>query len=194
MQDNVAAEGIITLQDADWLTDSLGMKSARYNWTVDANNIWGMFLTANFWLRGGDHQFERSPNGKWWHIRTVLGSGHFIYVIQPGDEITRADGKVIDVTPGEDMMRISFDGSGRDRRIFYQYLVRRIAYLDGSGALIKTRAFTDLEKAVAQSSCLHEMRHCFDMASLSYRHLKDEQVVSFEEAPTQESMSSSDDT
>ena len=36
MEDNVAGEGLLTLQDAEWFSDSLFFKTAGYNWTVDS--------------------------------------------------------------------------------------------------------------------------------------------------------------
>lgn len=91
-QDNTAAEGLLTLQDGAWETPKLMRKSAKYNWTVDACNLWGAILTANFWVRGGNHTFSRSLSGKWLQIAVVGSAANFIYVVQPGDVVKHKDG------------------------------------------------------------------------------------------------------
>lgn len=189
MEDNVAAEGVLSLEDAEWISEGLALKSSKYNWTVDANNTWGMVLTANFWLRGGRHQFQFSPNGKWISVEVSCGRGHFIYVIQPGDKIRRPDGTLVDVTPGEDMMRISFEEFDPESPITYQYLLRRVAYLDDSGVLVKTNNFKELEQVVKESTCCRECCHWRDSSSPDYHDLKNAQVLSFpEEPPHQQNM------
>lgn len=158
MQDNVAAEGVLTFQDGDWETPKVMRKTAQYNWTVDRNNCGGMCLSTNFWVHGGKHLFRASSDGKWIHIKIHLGGNHWIYVLQPGDVLRRPDGTKLDITPGEDLLRVSYDASGG---YMYQYLVRRIAYLDDSGALVKTQRYQEILQAALQSArcCRGRVRH-----------------------------------
>ncbi|CAE6970319.1 Stra6 [Symbiodinium natans] len=160
LQDNVAAEGVMTFHDAEWTTASVGMKSSKYNWTVDACNLWGVVLTGNFWIRGGRHLFEFSPNRKWISISVSNpGGSHWIYVIQPGDVFKTPDGEVMDLTPGEDMMRVSYATLDTKSEVGFKYLMRRIAYLDADGKLVKTPNFEKLLK-VATSNPQHCCGSC----------------------------------
>jgi len=177
MQDNVAAEGVIALADGEWYTKDFMVKSSKYNWTVDANNVWGNILTVNFWVRGGVHQFEVSPNGKWIHIAVVSGRGNFIYVLQPGDVLKRPDGTDVDFTPGEDMLRVSYSEFTPGAPVTYQYLVRRIAYLDQGGKLVKTRRFEELQEIARQSTCWNEL--CQLHSAPLYRHIEMTQALTY---------------
>jgi len=182
MQDNVAAEGVVTFSDGDWFTPRVMVKSAKYNWTVDSYNWWGLILSANFWLRGGIHQFEVSPDSKWINIKVKGSATNWIYVIQPGDVFRRPDGTVVEVTPGEDMMRVSYETMDPNSPIEYQYLVRRVAYLDAGGNLVKTARYAELAAAARQT---HDC--CCDLCepSVPY-HIEDTQSVTF--APQQSVM------
>ena len=98
------------------------------------------------------HLFEYSPDHKWIHITYRTSStSNWVYVIQPGDVFKTPDGQVIDVTPGEDMMRVSYASLDTKDKITFQYLVRRVAYLDADGKLVKTPNYDKLMK-VAESS------------------------------------------
>ncbi|CAE7947982.1 Stra6 [Symbiodinium sp. KB8] len=152
LQENVAGEGVLTFHDADWQSESVGLKNSKYNWTIDAWNLWGVILTCNGYWTGGGHLLETSPDGKWIHITFGESkASHWIYVIQPGDVFKAPDGTILDVTPGEDMMRVSFDSLNTTGQIDFQYLVRRVAYLDENGKLVKTPNYDKLMK-VANSS------------------------------------------
>merc|ERR1719343_543937 len=89
------------------------------------------------------HRFHISPDGKWINIQLVVQSAndsHWIYVIQDGDVFRRPDNTIVDVTPGQDMMRLSY----MDGEIVFQYLVRRVAFLTSDGELVKTKAYEEL--------------------------------------------------
>mmetsp|Transcript_92564 Transcript_92564/g.258778 ORF Transcript_92564/g.258778 Transcript_92564/m.258778 type:complete len:284 (+) Transcript_92564:67-918(+) len=177
MKDNTAAEGLLTLQDGAWETPKLMRKSAKYNWTVDACNLWGAILTANFWVRGGNHTFSRSLSGKWLQIAVVGSAANFIYVVQPGDVVKHKDGTPLDLTPGEDMIRISYEDL-KGQKASFQYLARRVAYLDGSGALVKTKYYDELVEVARNSDkcCRGRVEHHIDSSQ------------EFTPAPEQQSM------
>mmetsp|Transcript_11401 Transcript_11401/g.12774 ORF Transcript_11401/g.12774 Transcript_11401/m.12774 type:complete len:295 (-) Transcript_11401:191-1075(-) len=182
LQDNVAAEGLLTFQDGQWFTPQVMVKSAKYNWTVDAYNWWGLILSANFWIRGGIHQFEVSPNSNWINIKVQTSGSDWIYVIQPGDVFRRPDGTVLQVIPGEDLMRISYETMDTNSPITYQYLVRRVAFLDAGGNLVKTQRYAELAAAARQPQ-----GWCCELCepSLPY-HIEDTQSVTY--APQQSVM------
>jgi len=152
LSDNTASENLVTFHDAEWTSRDTALKSAKFNWTVDAYNVWGLILSTNFWARGGNHRFDVSRNDKWIRISVKGGGSHWIYVIQDGDEFRRPDGTLLDVTPGEDMMRVSYASDDPNSEVTFQYLVRRVAYLDENGKLIKTPRYDELLDAAKANS------------------------------------------
>lgn len=83
----------------------------------------------------------------------VLQDQHFIYMIQPGDKMLAPDGSDMGLVPGEDMLRLTYASRDDKSCIAYMYLCRRVAYLDESGSLVKTKYFDDLARAASQSDC-----------------------------------------
>eukprot|EP00440_Ansanella_granifera_P036225 gb/GFBE01039308.1/.p1 GENE.gb/GFBE01039308.1/~~gb/GFBE01039308.1/.p1 ORF type:complete len:348 (+),score=57.36 gb/GFBE01039308.1/:1-1044(+) len=146
MCDNVGIpEVLTTFQDAYWQEDQmLGLKPGMWNWGVPPT-AWGAGQLKGCWYRAegpGTWQLrmEISPNKKW-----VSLGGYFMYVIQPGDTFTRPDGTPIKAVPGEDMMRCNFkQWDDATTEVMYQYMVRKIAYLDDSGKLVKTKNYDEL--------------------------------------------------
>eukprot|EP00929_Paragymnodinium_shiwhaense_P023325 TRINITY_DN1462_c0_g2_i1.p1 TRINITY_DN1462_c0_g2~~TRINITY_DN1462_c0_g2_i1.p1 ORF type:complete len:353 (-),score=43.20 TRINITY_DN1462_c0_g2_i1:487-1506(-) len=177
LEDNVGSEGLVTFQDADWQTESIALKLNTYNWTYDSNGLGGIWLTINAWLFGGRHQFEFSPSGDWINIHIRFGNSHFIYVLKEGDVLKRPDGSLVDFTPGEDLLRVSYSSFDPETAVMYQYLVRRVAYLDSDGRLVKTKAYERL-KAVAERSTTSEgIKNIFGQSDPEFRWIEDEQVV-----------------
>jgi len=192
MQDNSAAEGLLTFHDAIWESESQFTKHPARNWTVDANNCWGISLTAQFNIPPGmPHRFQISPDGKWINIALVSTTpssqdSHWIYVIQEGDTFTRPDGTQIEITPGQDMMRLSYVGGS----IFYQYLVRRVAYLNSDGALVKTKAYEELlaEAQKTDADLLCGYCGCPRFCVASKNNITDQQAITYAEPPSQQAM------
>lgn len=178
LYDNPGAENLVTLQDADWISPDRGLKINRYNWTVDANNIFGSILTANYWVNGGNLLLEVSPNRRWVRATIWTGGSNWIYVLQPGDELRGPDGSLVDFVPGEDLLRISYVKDDQSSKVKFQYLMRRVAYLDAAGRLVKTKYYDELRK-VAQDNSL---RWCCSSQLGDY--LQDEQA--FTHTPTVE--------
>merc|ERR1712113_511819 len=83
-------------------------------------------------------------------------------VIQPDDVFYRPDGSRLDIEAG-DMLRVSYLDENVDPKfrrhperghtLMFQYLVRRIAYLDEAGRLVLTPSYYDLaDRAAGPSS------------------------------------------
>mmetsp|Transcript_32472 Transcript_32472/g.91207 ORF Transcript_32472/g.91207 Transcript_32472/m.91207 type:complete len:292 (+) Transcript_32472:90-965(+) len=162
MMDNVASEVVNTLQDGDWSSPRFMRKSA------DAYNIWGSILSCNFWLRGGVHQFEAGP---------LSGGSHSIYELQPGDKLSRPDGSNVDFTPCDDFLRVSYAKQVPNSGVSYMYLLRRVAYLDAQGRVVKTKAYDELLEAA---------RRCCAKGQLPF--ITDAQAVTFAKMPQQQRM------
>jgi len=182
MRDNVAPpETLITFHDAEWASPRLGLKQQRYNWTHDPTCFGCIFslVTGEAWWHreqpgSATLRLEISPSGKWVH----MDMDQMIYVLQPGDEFTKADGSKM--LPG-DMMRLSFaDGWQMDtsRPPRYQYHVQRVAYLDEKGALVKTAAYDELRANVLAPSRYPCWRMCWsgEQVADALCELSDEQV------------------
>lgn len=142
MEDNIAPEVILSFQSGDWRADGGGVYiNTRYNWSNDVS-CWGTCCSfanctgtpAYAW------PFTLSPNRKFMNINP-----QWIYVLQPGDEIHRPDGTPVEFEPG-DMMRLAFnDNSDPSSGLTYQYLVRKVAFKDGDGNLVKTKHYEELK-------------------------------------------------
>jgi len=80
--------------------------------------------------------------------------------MQPGDQIHRPDGSPVEFEPG-DMMRMAFhDNTDPSSGLAYQYLVRRVAYTDETGNLIKTKAYEELKRRALMSEPERERSWC----------------------------------
>jgi len=179
MEDNVAAEGLLTFQDGDWHSERIMVKKNWYNWTYGADTIGGLFLTANAMCGGGMHQFQLNPSGDWINVHIRWGQNHFIYILKEGDVLKRPDGTEVEFTPGEDMMRISYDAFDSNSPVFYQYMVRRVAYLDNEKKLVKNKKnyerLMDVVAKSASTSC--NPTTCCKQADSAFQHILDDQVV-----------------
>merc|ERR1712151_1064472 len=144
LQDNSGGEVLITFHDAEWVTEKYGRKLMAYNWTNDASTPSGVMIrkdvnnAANPSMSG--MVMTISPDGKWINIDDA-----WIYVVQPGDVFKKPDGSILDVTPGADMIRLSWRTAlDPSSELIYQYRVRRVAYLDNRGDLVKTDTYKEL--------------------------------------------------
>jgi len=143
MDGNVVGEVVVTFEDGMWRTSSLGLKPVLRNWSRD-NTILGLFMfffTA--WPCRPSRQVamrtEVSPAKRWIQINE-----HWICLVKPEDDIRNADGSPLNWDP-TDMMRVSYrDHTDPTSEIVYQYRVRRIAYMDREGNLVKTDAYKEL--------------------------------------------------
>jgi hypothetical protein len=159
MQDNPGSETICTFQQAAWVTSRVAFQDTRYNYCHDAENIGG-FAGAAYQLSKYMTRIEIDTTraGKWIN----LGGYSWMYAVQPEDVFYDASGYQVDIGPG-DFMRVSYLDQGIDPQfvadqdmcqhtLMFQYLVRKIAYLDESGTLVKTPAYDELaERASGES-------------------------------------------
>lgn len=119
-----------------------GYVMPKYNWTNDAS-CWGsccLFMNCTG-TPSVAWPFTFLPDRKFLNINP-----QWIYVMQAGDEIHRPDGTPVEFEAG-DMMRLAFnDNTDPTSGLTYQYLVRKVAYLDENGTLIKTKAYEELKR------------------------------------------------
>lgn len=156
MKDNPGSETLVCFNKTTWVSDKLGFQDNRYNWCHDGSNMTGSgaaMLQACTAARFGSSKtrIEVGPSGKWINI----GGASWIYAIQRDDKFWRPDGSQLHTDPG-DMLRVSYletdiDPSrlgclGRVRKptLTFQYLLKRVAYLDDGMRLVKTPAYDEL--------------------------------------------------
>jgi len=165
MQDNLANEVLLTLQDTYWTTPTSdavslqGMKDMATNFSRDPT-FFGCWNGPPFspvtcppigccpcccppccmpvYATRTPMSFIASAAMKWLHA----GPGTFVYI--PGsDEVLRdADGNEVPFDSSQDLLRISGDPEGKAPD--YQYRCRRIAYLAPDGSLVRTPAWEEL--------------------------------------------------
>lgn len=153
MDGNVVGEVLVTFEDAMWRTDKLCIKDGLRNWTRD-NSPLGLCLFLAFCTSSFPLRLEISPSGRWMNLDPF-----WFYVPQPGDEIIDAHGDKLEWAPG-DLMRVSWkEPMDPASGLRYQYRVRRIAYRDAGGSLVKTGAFEELV-ALAKADQEYPSRCC----------------------------------
>mmetsp|Transcript_42008 Transcript_42008/g.110883 ORF Transcript_42008/g.110883 Transcript_42008/m.110883 type:complete len:357 (-) Transcript_42008:131-1201(-) len=154
MDGNLSGEVLTTFHDANWTTPSVGLKLWWFNWVTDYNLI-GCFMktlsaSTCFSLT---NRIEVSPNKKWVMLsfgtapRKADGANTcWMYVPQKGDKFKRLDGTELQWELG-DLMRINHESPySADAEVNYQYMARRVAYLDEDGKLVKTQAYEELRR------------------------------------------------
>jgi len=155
MSDNQGnAETVVTLQHADWEPDGMrAILRIDLNWARTATCC-GQFNNVSVGMRKPVFHVETSPDGEWMKLEHYL-----IYVPAARRGFTWPDGSNVEMEPG-DMMRVDFKvREDPTSGVGYQYIVRRVAYLDEQGALVKTPNWFRLMRCVTygesrlQSSC-----------------------------------------
>ncbi|CAJ1371951.1 unnamed protein product [Effrenium voratum] len=136
VEDNVANETVVTMEDAMW-KNGIGYKWPFVNWTT-GSSWWGSVLL------GMKYSFvcalQISPDKKW----ISFSRDDYIYVLGPEDKMVDATGKEIPFVVGQDLLRITWTNGDPKQGIYYQYLMRKVAYKDEDGKLVKTPAYQDL--------------------------------------------------
>eukprot|EP00929_Paragymnodinium_shiwhaense_P014410 TRINITY_DN122319_c0_g1_i1.p1 TRINITY_DN122319_c0_g1~~TRINITY_DN122319_c0_g1_i1.p1 ORF type:complete len:361 (+),score=51.88 TRINITY_DN122319_c0_g1_i1:39-1085(+) len=203
MEDDVAPEGLLTFQDAEWFADGPFVKDGWHGWSYASNSIGGLGLIGLNWLSNPRTQFEPAPGGRWIGIRfSDRKPFNFIYVLNDGDVLRRPDGSLVDFTPGEDLLRQTFSSFDPQTPVLYQYLVRRVAYLDADGSLVKTKHYEKLKASASTSTAWQGLKNCFRQAAPDFKWIADPQVVAIStpelmgwsstaSAPAQEAMRTS---
>ena len=154
MRDNVAAETVLTVHDAEWTkigNVTTGKKAIRYNWSRDPT-CFGATLQASATLTGQTASIHVTGGKKW--IKLSDSGKDWLYMLDETDKLRYDDGSNVDVYPG-DMIRYIFEESNNfDSKVVYQYRFQRIAFLDAGGDLVKTRAFNAFEQNLSDhASC-----------------------------------------
>ncbi|CAE8592489.1 unnamed protein product [Polarella glacialis] len=148
MDGNYAPEVFMTLDDANWISPSVGLKIGAYNWTHDETCFGGMMANgtaisyAPLLLR-----LEVSPNKKLIMLSIPgikqAADNNLIWMYRPeeGEKFFKPDGSELQWAPG-DWMRCTFqDPYDSTSPLTYQYMARRVAYMDADGTLVKTAAY-----------------------------------------------------
>jgi len=141
MQGNIVPEQIAQFSDGDWVAapeqeEMIGTKKLYQNWAYGTNAFASILSCFN-----AARKFETTlaKHGKW----AALGGDAYMVLLEEANEIVNPDGTVPRYTPGVDWMRLTWTDSSLSE-LKYQYLMRRIAYLDGQGKLVKTDAYSEL--------------------------------------------------
>lgn len=146
---NAPSETLFTFGGADWSDDSkVAQKKYWENFGVPAN-CFGCITMFGAALTNSTLRIELSPNGKWINL---YGTGPgWIYVDQPEDTFECKNAAVDmygpsfkPVTELNEMLRVSHtDETLPLSEPNYQYRVRKVAYLDYDGKLVKTEAWDE---------------------------------------------------
>lgn len=147
LQDNIAAhEHLVTFHDADWATEKLALKNLSHNWTRGPT-AFGAGLFCFVQTNGNRLRIELSPSGSWMILGGSSGNPTWIYIPSPEQAFKRHDGGQL-VPDVDELQRVSFkDDANPNSGVSYQYRLRRIAYLDDAGSLVKTNPYEELKQA-----------------------------------------------
>lgn len=141
MADNqINQESLMTFEDADWYDESRALKHDYENWMRTPTCVGMILLTQNYWKRGS-MPVELSPDKKWIAIKKYM-----IYLPDADELIKNSDGTDARGHP-DDMVRVDYK---EDKSYAYQYMVRKVAYKDENGKVVKTKNF-DLMQQYAQA-------------------------------------------
>jgi len=143
MSDNQCnQETIMTFQHADWSDEKNAILRYDLNW-ARTGTCGGMILNLSVGIRQPTFTVEISPTGEWMRL-----DGYAIFVNASEHEFRTPDGERIELEPG-DMMRIDHeDREDPSTSVTYQYIVRKIAFLNDTGELVKTPNFDRLQKCL----------------------------------------------
>jgi len=172
---NWAHEHLMTFQDAEWASDRVCLKDYRYNWT------WGNTCLGAFMFHGNiQAQFmqrlEISPSGRWISMDHYPADGRtkWMYKPKPGEVFKKPDGEEFKAEPDE-FIRVTYNEPNEPKSgMQYQYRMRRIAYLDSNGKVVRTPAYDDLAERIRMPQ-LHAKPCCcgyFVCASQEEKALK----------------------
>jgi hypothetical protein len=148
---NAPSETLFSFADGDWAEDKRTAQINYYdNFGVPAN-CFGVIVLFGAGLTDSTLRVEVSPNGKW--ISLYGGGPGWIYVDQPEDSFECKGGYANDLygdtlkPETSEMLRVSHDNEELPlSEPNYQYRLRRVAYLEQNGKLVKTPAWDDFVK------------------------------------------------
>jgi len=142
MQDNIANETIVSLESAHWGKPdgphpNLGIKHCFRNWTTGTGMLGTTVLVVKERLWP---VFQVAVDKKW----ISLSKDDYIYVLDANDKLVDPQGNEIPFRVGDDLLRITWVEGKPEKGIYYQYLLRRIAFKDADGKLQKTPTYEKL--------------------------------------------------
>jgi hypothetical protein len=152
--DNVSHERLVTLSDADWVTDRYAVKDMTQNWTNNWTSI-GCFLTSCVGLLSLKMKIEISQDNEWIAIDYNLRRDWMKRVdkelLYPKDWFDMDNRGKVGVSKG-DILRISYDNYLYPKTTTYQYVLKRVAYLDDRGNVVKTAQWNEYMKRVCANT------------------------------------------
>jgi len=172
---------LISFQDVDWMTPTPqgfaagGVKFLALNWSRDLTCAGIVPACASLSVTR-EMSFFVSPNLRWIFLNRA-----WVYIPHPHEYLVApTDGPIpAPFSPGErvpfdpmwDMIRYNFenpwDTSSRNE---YNYRLRRVAFLDSDGSLVKTAAWAELQAQVGAktvSACTSDATTIENMLKLS---------------------------
>ena len=148
--DNISHERLTTLSDANWITDHYGVKEMSQHWTNDWTCI-GCCLTCCVGGLGLKMKIEISQDNEWIAIDYYLDRQWMKRVKQdifyPMDWWDIENRGKVGATQG-DILRLSYDNHLNPKTTKYQYVLKRVAYLDECGNVVKTAQWNEYIKRV----------------------------------------------
>jgi len=143
MKDNVANENLVSLESARWeFNGTVGWKYGFVNWTTGSS--WGGSLLLYLKKYAAMVLQIDTLKKKW----VSFSHDDYIYILGPEDRLFDPEGKEVPFIPGEDLLRITWAEGDPKKGVFYQYIMRRVAYKDKDGKLVKTPRYDELLERV----------------------------------------------
>jgi len=201
LSDNIAAhEHLVTFHDAIWANDKLALKSLQYNWTRGPTAFGAGLFTA-IKVKGNTLRIELAPDSGWVSIAGSSGNPTWMYRPKEGETFKYPDGSTL-VPEKYSLMRVTWgDDANPTSEISYQYWVRRVAYLDESGNLVKTPAYDELKRLSTQPQtyppccgctmcgycvCRPQTCYCAPLSLRDYPELPSHTVIQYAPGPPTE--------
>jgi len=184
LEDNTANETLVTVQDM-YNVEAFGgknifIKDQSTNWT-QGTSLWGTML-KNVSTNKVPFELEPGENPKW---LGMLTGDDFIYFLGEEDQgkLVHPDGKPVDFVPGLTWLRVSSKDGDVSKGVTYQYLMRKVAFKDPDGKIVKTQYYDKLvercERPTPEGCCCNLFLCNLDDArfAASYDALDDHQLV-----------------
>jgi len=188
LEDNTANETLVSMQDM-WKTEALAGKELFFkdqatNWTA-GTSLWGTLLRKMSKVKV-PFELEPGENPKW---LGMLTGDDYIYFLDEEDKgkLVYPDGKPVDFVPGLTWLRVSCMHGDVSKGVAYQYLMRKIAFKDPDGNIVKTQYYDKLlercERPTPEGCCCNLFLCNMDDAhfAASYEALDDHQLVVFDQ-------------
>lgn len=141
LKDNAVQERLVSLEDADWQTNRYAVKDMRYGWSRDYSCMGGVLLCCVDLVRLNSY-IEVSPHDDWVVLSFV---GQKLWMKPMNNEVNYSDKWWVEDERGtvgiekDDMFRVTYSDSLKPtEESTYEYVLKRVAYLDESNTLVKT--------------------------------------------------------